>query len=455
MRRLLILWNTVALLVLFGIFGVVVRGIVRVGMFGAVDRDLQLRIRRFIDFPPRPDPNRKPPKGQGGQGGQGERERPAKGQGDPFKPHRYDLSGRSVVPPGKHPLWDEAAFVRALRGETLTTTIKRDSEPLRVLSVPVREGGQVVGVVQAPYPVVEVERAGILLDQALLALIPLVLLAAWGGALLLTGRVLRPVTQLTQAAATLGAQNLSERLPVTGDDEFATLARTFNGMLERLEVAFEQQKRFTADASHELKTPLTRIKGIASMTLLSTAKPERLLAALTDIDRAADTMAQLVQDLLLLARGDSGRLGESPKALSVRALVEQAQERVAHPEAAPIVLDLAPAELTLTGNESELLRVLVNLLENALRHTPPDGKITVTARPGTLTVTDTGCGVSPEHLARLGERFYRVDSARTRQGGGTGLGLAICKSIVQAHDGTFTIESEPGQGTSVLIHLPA
>ena len=110
--------------------------------------------------------------------------------------------GRSVVPPGRYPLWDKAAFLRAQQVGVLATTIQHDGEPLRVLSVPVKESGQLVGVAQAPYPVTEVERAGALLDRALLLLLPLVLLLAWGGALLLTARVLRPVKQLTDAAAT-------------------------------------------------------------------------------------------------------------------------------------------------------------------------------------------------------------------------------------------------------------
>lgn len=440
MRRVLILWNAVALLGLFAVLGVTVRGIVRAGMYAAIDRELATRLERFIERPPKPE--RDEPRGRGG------------GRGNPYKPHRFDLDGRSVVPPGQAPLWDADAFRRCQTEGALTTTVQRDGEPLRVLSMPVREGGALAGVAQIPYPVAEVARAGVLLDRALLALVPLVLLAAWGGAALLTVRVLRPVNQITEAAGKLEASDLSQRLTVSGKDEFARLATTFNGMLERLETAFDRQRRFTADASHELKTPLTRIKGTASMALLGPQTPERLGAALTEIDRAADTMSELTRDLLLLAKGDAGRLGEKRAAVPAAALLERARERVARPDAAPISLSVEPDGLTFFANEAELLRLLVNLLQNALQNTPPDGQVSVAARSGELRVTDTGAGIAAEHLLRLGERFYRPDDARNRKDGGTGLGLAICKSIVEAHGGSLTYSSELGKGTTVKALIP-
>jgi signal transduction histidine kinase len=440
MRRILILWNTVVLLVLFAALGVTARTFVRAGMYASVDRELSLRAEAFQAKPPRP--------------ARSERRPPDQRRGNPFKIHLFDLSGFSLSPPGRYPLWDDAAFRQCQDGSPRTTTILRDGEPLRILSRPVFEDGRLTGVIQAPYPVYEVEQVGVFLDRTFLMMLPVVALAAWGGAVLLTGRVLLPIRRLTEATERIGARNLSERLPLTGDDEFTALTATFNRMLGRLETGFLQQKQFTEDASHELKTPLTRIKATASMALAAPPTPERLTDALQRIDSAADAMSTLVQDLLLLAQGDGGHLGRDRTTFPARLLLEQARDCASRPDGSSIHLVIEPADMTYTGNEGELQRVLGNLLDNALRHTPPDGAITITARPGRLEVSDTGCGIPEERLARLGERFYRVDDARTRKGGGTGLGLAICKSILAAHGGTLLTSSTLGTGTTVVLEIP-
>lgn len=440
MRRTLVLWNTVILLVLFGVLGLIVRGIVQAGMYAAVDRELALRSEKALRERGRERlENRPPPQGRGN------------GKGNPFKPHVFGLDGVSIAPPGNYPLWDTDAFVRCQREGKLTTTVLRDDEPLRVLSVPVWQGDTLWAVVQTPYPVSEVERARGLLDRALLGLVPLVLLAAWGGALLLTGRVLHSVTHLRQAAESLSASNLSQRLPVVGHDELAELATTFNGMLARLEAAFERQRRFTSDASHELKTPLTVIKGTTSMTLMGPESVERYKAALKSVEGATDTLSQLVQDLLYLSRADAGDLGQRREPVRLSAVVEQALALV--PAGAPVVVAVEAGQVLL-GNEPELVRLLVNLLSNAVRHTPTEGKITVTGTADGFTVADTGVGIAAEHLPHLGERFYRVEASRNRREGGTGLGLAICKGIVEAHGGTLTFESVPQRGTTVRVRLP-
>lgn len=439
MRRTLVLWNTVILLVLFGVLGLIVRGIVQAGMYAAVDRELALRSEKALRERGRERLENRPPQGRGN------------GKGNPFKPHVFGLDGVSISPPGNYPLWDADAFVRCQREGKLTTTIVRDDEPLRVLSVPVWQDGTLWAVVQTPYPVSEVERARGLLDRALLGLVPLVLMAAWGGALLLTGRVLHSVTHLRQAAESLSASNLSQRLPVVGHDELAELATTFNGMLARLEAAFERQRRFTSDASHELKTPLTVIKGTTSMTLMGPESVERYKAALKSVEGATDTLSQLVQDLLYLSRADAGDLGQRREPVRLSAVVEQALALV--PAGAPVVVAVEAGPVLL-GNEPELVRLLVNLLSNAVRHTPVEGMITVTGTADGFMVADTGVGIAAEHLPHLGERFYRVEASRTRCEGGTGLGLAICKGIVEAHGGSLTFESIPQRGTTVRVRLP-
>jgi signal transduction histidine kinase len=326
-----------------------------------------------------------------------------------------------------------------------------------------REDGQ--RLIQVGYPLTEVRRATAGLDQGLLALIPIGVIGAWLGAVFLTSRVLGRVKQITLVAERMGHEDLSQRLPAEGDDEFADLASTFNRLFVRLEEAFdkqasalEQQRRFTADASHELKTPLTVIKGTASMAISSRLTEERAKEALTEIDHAADSMVGLVQDLLYLARSDSGTLGADRKELLVLELLQRARSSVSALPGPEIEIKITDDSLEVCGNEGELVRLLSNLFSNARRHTPGEGRIEAAAKLEgahvVIRVEDSGSGIAPEHLARLGERFYRADEARSREDGGTGLGLAIAKGIVEAHGGTMKFESQLGVGTRVIVRLP-
>jgi signal transduction histidine kinase len=291
------------------------------------------------------------------------------------------------------------------------------------------------------------------LTRTLLTMIPIALLIAGGGGMFLTGRALAPIREVTAAAGRIGVEDLSERLPVRGKDEFAKLEETFNGMLERLESAFERQKRFVADASHELKTPLTVIKANSSLALADPDLAPDYRETLVEIDQAADRTSRLVQDLLLLARTDHGQLPlkENEVVASKLFAGALAEARKLHPEAAAITLEVGNE--CFWGDAHLLHRLLLNLLDNALRHTPKTGGVTLTAHASGFVVRDTGEGVSEEHLGHLGERFYRVDSARARTGGGTGLGLAISRAIAEAHGGKLELQSELGRGTTVRVTL--
>jgi signal transduction histidine kinase len=357
---------------------------------------------------------------------------------------------------------DALAAVRRDHLPLYTTITDDEGVTLRVYTRPMPDGG----AGQAAYPLTDAYRALAGLNRALLLLMPVALIAAGFVGAALTDRVLRRVRAMTRAAARIGARDLAERLPADGDDEFSDLATTFNGLLGRLETAFtrqqrlvEQQRRFTADASHELKTPLTVIKGNTSMLLAGRPGEATYRESVGEIDRAANTMGKLVQDLLLLARSDEGRLGQGRIELLAREVLERAVARVPHGDGtAPIRLAIE-GEPTLRGGEDELTRMVANLLDNALRHTPPDGTVTLGARREgasvVLTIVDTGSGIAPEHLAHVGERFYRADAARARADGGTGLGLAICRAIAEAHGGTLAIRSAPGNGTTVTVTLPS
>jgi signal transduction histidine kinase len=267
----------------------------------------------------------------------------------------------------------------------------------------------------------------------------------------------RPLRQVNQAIALIGAEDLSRRLAVRGQDEFSILATNFNAMLSRLEEAFEQQRRFTADASHELRTPLTVIKVYSSRGLCDPESTEKQRLAWGATDRAATLMNAIVQDLLLLARSDAGQLTPSLQPTSVWADMEAAIEAVQAEGSAPI-LNTLPRHLMVHGDGVLLTRVFTNLLKNALRHTPTEGKITIKGETkGDLVVvaiTDTGTGIPAADLPHILERFYRVDEARSRAGGGgTGLGLAICQSLLHAQGGHLEIDSVLGEGTTVRVLL--
>jgi two-component system OmpR family sensor kinase len=367
--------------------------------------------------------------------------------------------------------WDWKTLARSAAGASRYSIVQVEGESLRVYSRPFIRNGSVENVIQIAHPLGDLQRVNREQLNTLLTLIPLALLMAGLFGIFVTDRTLRPVRQLTQAAAQIGADDLSQRLEVASQDEFGELAATFNGMIQRLEQAFtrlesayrrleqafEQQRRFTADASHELRTPLTRIKGSASLALATPRTPTEYCKALRVVDQAADVMNRLVQDLLLLARADADQLQLDQQPLEVTALCQRATAAVPEGTKPSLQVELPDRPLAVLGHSDSLVRLFTNLIENAVRHTPEEGRITLSAREAgdevVITVADTGEGIAPEHLPHVCERFYRVDAARSRAHGGAGLGLAICQSIVQAHGGKLEIESEVGRGTTVRVTL--
>ena len=397
---------------------------------------------------------------------------PGDGPFSAYQPRFLDLHGNRLFAPPDAPReravpWDQNSFAQSAQGQEVSATIQPGPKPLRVFSAPIRRGGTIIGVAQLVSSLAPLRQEVARLTRTLLTLIPLALLVAGLGGAFLTDRALRPVRALGQAASRIEASDLSRRLPATGGDEFAALAVTFNGMLSRLEQAFqameaayEQQRRFTADASHELRTPLTVIKANTSLALLSGSSAD-YRRALEAADLGANRTIRLIQDLLLLARADAGQEPPAREVVSLADILAQAAESVQAAQKlthAALHLHLPRATLCLQGDPDSLRRLFVNLLENALRHTPPDGAVTVSAQEAgssvNVTVADTGEGIAPEHLPHLFDRFYRADAARSRAAGGTGLGLAICRSIAEAHGGTMTLESEVGVGTTVSVILP-
>ena len=485
-RTQLIAWNIVTLAVMLVVLGVFIQYTVRATMLASVDRELDRMarpmtrpVRRPPDLPPGggppngspinhgggPDfglpPENEPP-GPGGRGGRGPMDGP--GPGGPiggatqYRPRVIDQHGVIVFPPGTTEPWDKTAVPTALGGQRVYSTIQAEDGRIRILTVPVPPNGRVDRIVQIPAPLDDLDKSMEGVNRALLTLIPVALLWAGLGGALLTGRALAPVRRLTKTAGRISARDLSERLPVSGKDEFAELSTTFNSMLGRLEESFDEQRRFTADASHEVRTPLTIIKANTSLALSGDSSAGDYRQAMEDINRAADTAANLVQDLLLLAHSDAGQLGKDRTALPIREILLNAISSAPTNGGPAVQLDAPDISLCVFGCEDELVRVFTNLIENAVRYTPAEGSIVVTARfaQGTVrvAVADTGSGIPAEHLPHMGERFYRVDPSRTRPRGGTGLGISISKGIVEAHGGSIEFQSTAGKGTNVTVTLP-
>jgi heavy metal sensor kinase len=509
-RVRLTLWNVAVLALVLGGFGLAFCVSIQSWMSRSIDRDLAERVQRHWDWerhrrfgPPGP------PGGPGGPRDRFDRGRMARGMGPPdgrdrpgdrgprdlrppgppgspregpqesgprtgltydpeaqrrasfYFPRTFDMQGKpfSFGGPRLAPAWDPGSLSAGIAGRMRYSTVNIAGDRVRVLTAPRYDDGRIIGAVQVAGDLRGIHRLWRGQVGTLLILLPLALLVAGIGGLFLTERALRPVHQVTQAAAQIGAEDLSRRLKVTGRDELAMLAQTFNGMIGRLEAAFEQQRRFTADASHELRTPLARIKVSTSMALAGEQTPEDYQTSLRIADQAADVMERLIQQLMLLARADAGQLQLNAARLDLREVLQEAVTAIPATRSTSVFLDLPPEPLEIDGDADHLERVFINLLENALRYTPAKGQVTVWARPQggkvVARVIDTGEGIAGEHLPHLGERFYRVDAARTRKQGGTGLGLAICQSIVEAHKGSLTIESEVGKGTTVTVRLPA
>jgi len=370
----------------------------------------------------------------------------------------FELTGRQNWPPETPaPPWDRPAFQQAVAGREIFSTFFDGTERVRVLSIPLRHrSGEIAGVAQIGASLSQVDSSLASLTRTLLTLAPVALLISGMGGLLLTGWMHRPLRRMNQAIAQIGAEDLSQRLTVRGQDEFSILATNFNAMLSRLESSFEQQRRFTADASHELRTPLTVIKVYSSRGLADLESTEKQRQAWGATDRAATLMNAIVQDLLLLARSDAGQLTPHLQPVSVWAAMEAAIESVHAEDDAPIRNEL-PDTLQAQGDATYLTRVFTNLLKNALRHTPQEGAIAAWAERNSegvvVVIRDTGTGIPPTDLPHVMERFYRVDAARSRAGGGTGLGLSICQSLMSAQGGHLEIESVLGKGTTVRVVL--
>ena len=281
------------------------------------------------------------------------------------------------------------------------------------------------------------------------------------GANRLARRLTLPLTQIAAAARSVEGASLATRIPAFSPDaELLEMTAVLNDMLTRLEAAFAAQARFVADASHELRSPLSNLRGTVEVALRRPRTPEEYRQTLDVSLGEIERLSRLASDLLTLSQADMGRFPLSLRFCDLQAVAASAiSAHRAQAEEKEIALEFKSTELLpVWGDPDRLRQVLDNLLDNALRHAPPGSVVSVEVRGdgemGMVRVSDCGAGIDLDDQTRIFERFYRADSSRARHSGGVGLGLAIAKAIAEAHGGQIGVESRPGGGAAFTLRLP-
>ncbi|MGZ3524576.1 MAG: sensor histidine kinase [Thermodesulfobacteriota bacterium] len=369
------------------------------------------------------------------------------------------------------------ALKNASKGSnTFETNRTIENTPLRIMTFPVVENGHVTKIVQIASSLEGVEDALNKLFLILIISVPSTLILASLGGQFLAHKALKPVDDITQTARMITSKNLNQRInPPKVKDEISRLIETFNEMISRLDQSFQQMKQFSSDASHELKTPLTILKGEVEVMLrrerTSHEYQQTLKSNLEEINR----MSQIVEDLLTLSKADTGEIGLNKEDINLTEILNEVVAQM-NRLASSKKLDLSSSnhdeDIHLFGDALRLRELFINLIENGIKYTEEGGSIRIflqkvsSARNQSgwlerekgelvkIIVSDTGIGIAQEDQERIFDRFFRVDKARSREQGGSGLGLSICKWIVEAHQGDIEVESELGKGSSFIVRLP-
>jgi heavy metal sensor kinase len=373
-----------------------------------------------------------------------------------------DPTGRVILAHGDPlpgPLGPAHTRADALAGKQRMLDIHLRGQRYRALFSPVRRRGrqQVLVVAQS---LREVDEA---VDRLLVLLLlagPAALIATALGGWWLARKALLPVGRMTSKAEKIGIDRLDERItPPRTSDEIGHLAVTLNAMLDRLERGVEEKRRLVADASHELRTPLAAMRAELDISLRGDDLTPAARTVLESTLEEAERMSRTVDNLLLLARVDEGRL----ELLTTRVDMLDASEAAADPlrslaAAKNLTFAVEGEHYAAEADPHRLHQALTNFIENAIKYAEPGGTVGVSTwhddHEVGVTVTDDGPGIPPGARAHIFDRFYRVDSARGRDGGGSGLGLAICREIANAHGGRVWVESKEGAGSAFTIALP-
>ena len=382
----------------------------------------------------------------------------------------YFYTGSQLVevsPPGINISLSHQFIYQAINGRNSLTTIEAaEGQRLRLLAVPTHLGIPGLPLSTQPGALI-IGRSTRQIDQALQGLVrtlviavPLALAVAAGGGIFLARRALKPVDKIARTAQEIEETDLSQRINVNTKDELGRLAATLNAMIGRLERAFQRQKQFTSDASHELRAPLAVIEAESSLALQKERPPSDYRQSLETISQESKQMSLLIEQLLTLARADAGKEQWNFAEVNLGRLITNlsADVEVLCQEKGLTCQLGQTQDLVIKGDQARLRELFMNLLDNAIRYTPSPGTVSISLRRegqmAVVAVTDTGVGIPAEDIPFIFERFYRVDRSRSRAEGGTGLGLAICRYIAAAHGGKIEVESQVGVGSTFSVWLP-
>ena len=306
---------------------------------------------------------------------------------------------------------------------------------------------------------ISLKKAGTQFNLWGLAALFLVLLLGTGATWLMAGHVLKPLEELSSTIEEIGGSDLSSRVEIKGrQDEIGRLARSFNHMMDKVSSSFERQKRFSASAAHELKTPLaTILVNLEVLELDGKTSPARMEKVLSIVKANTERMIRLVENLMRLTSEEAHEMDEEVPLSEVFAMTLDELSPMIQKKNLTVTIKNTP-DISLTGSRIMLYRVMSNLLENAAKYNREHGSVTVvTGRDSdavVVEITDTGIGIPEEELSHIFEPFYRVDQSRSRAVGGAGLGLSLVKDIVEKHGGEITVKSVIGEGTTFMLRFP-
>jgi heavy metal sensor kinase len=372
------------------------------------------------------------------------------------------ITSRNFLNPNAQ-IYEESITKAEERGESTFETIRVEgmSFPYRVLTIPIYHGDSLKYILQISFYLKSTYKSVENIEENFIMLMPVLIIFSIAGGWLIARKSLLPIEDINESTRKITASNLSMRLsPTHSGDELDELTNTINLMLNRLEESFRRIVQFTSDASHELRTPIASIM-TGTEVILSKERTAGEYRELHESNlRELEKITRIISDLLILLRSDSGIKNLHPKSFNLGNTLKELQDTfmlISETKKVNLSTNGIPG-IQINGDETLLRRVFSNLLDNALKYTSPGGCVNISLEEREdeviVRIEDTGIGISESDLGKIFDRFFRVDTSRSRETGGTGLGLNICKNIVELHKGKIEVKSKLGEGSTFEVTLP-